>query len=290
MLAVTLPEPEILPLLSEDLSISLINGPNLCVVAGPVDAMAAFEKMLNEKGVICRHVQNAHAFHSRMLNPIVEAFEAEVRKVPLNAPQIPFISNVTGTWISSAEATDPAYWARHANHSARFTDALHHMWQLKNAILLEAGPGRTLGVLAMQHPDRNNARNPVPFLPCGIIMKISRTLSFYGTASESCGCREWRSTGKTFTRVDSGAEYRCRLILLKGRNTGWKWCQYRMRPLKHGKRNYPFIRTRIFLDGFTCLPGNAFCRRPLALMKCPRGRLMGEHGFSTRMTVVSPRN
>jgi len=161
MLAVTLPEHEILPLLSEDLSISLINGPNLCVVAGPVEAMAAFEKMLNEKGVICRHVQNAHAFHSRMLNPIVKAFEAEVRKVTLNAPKIPFISNVTGTWISDAEATDPAYWARHANHSARFSDALHHMWQFQNGILLEAGPGRTLGVLAMQHPDRNKAGNPV---------------------------------------------------------------------------------------------------------------------------------
>src|SRR5207248_9298072 len=68
---------------------------------------------------------------------------------------------LTGTWISRAEATDPAYWARHATHSARFSDALHHMWRLKNSILLEAGPGRTLGVLAMQHPDRNNADNPV---------------------------------------------------------------------------------------------------------------------------------
>ena len=161
MLAVTLPEHDLLPLLGESLSIALINGPTLCVVAGPVEAMAAFERLLNKKGVICRQVQNAHAFHSRMLDPIVVAFEAEVRKVPLNEPRVPFISNVTGTWITSAQATDPAYWARHANHSARFSDALHHLWQLQDSILLEAGPGQTLGVLAMQHPDRKNAGNPV---------------------------------------------------------------------------------------------------------------------------------
>ena len=157
MLAVTLPENELLPLLPEDLSISLINGPRLCVVAGPVAAVAELERMLTARSVICRHVQNTHAFHSRMLDPIVKAFQEEVSKVRLNEPTIPYISNVTGTWIARGEATDPAYWAMHVNHTARFSDALHHMWQLKNPILLEAGPGRTLGVLAMQHPDRRNA-------------------------------------------------------------------------------------------------------------------------------------
>src|SRR6059036_1379648 len=81
MLAVMLPEPELLPLLPGELSISLINGPRLCVVAGPVAAVAEFERMLNEKNVICRNVQNAHAFHSRMLDPIARTFEEEVGKV-----------------------------------------------------------------------------------------------------------------------------------------------------------------------------------------------------------------
>jgi acyl transferase domain-containing protein len=161
MLAVMLPETELLSLLPEDLSISLINGPGLCVVAGPVAAMADFEKTLNRKGIICRHVQNVHAFHSTMLDPIVRAFQAEVNKVRLNEPTIPYISNVTGAWIARGEATNSAYWTRHANHTARFSDALHQMWQLKNPILVEAGPGRTLGALAMQHPDRRNAEDPV---------------------------------------------------------------------------------------------------------------------------------
>lgn len=163
MLAVTLPESELLPLLPEDLSISLINGPSLCVVAGPIAAVAEFERMLNEKSVICRHVQNAHAFHSRMLDPIVKAFEEEVKTVQLNEPKIPYISNVTGTWITAGDATNPAYWAMHASHTARFSGALHALWQLKNPVLLEAGPGKTIGVLAMQHPDRKNGGNPTVF-------------------------------------------------------------------------------------------------------------------------------
>jgi acyl transferase domain-containing protein/acyl carrier protein len=161
MLAVTLPEEEVLPLLTRDLSISLINGPALCVVAGPSAAVADFERLLNERQIISRRVQNAHAFHSRMLSPMVSAFEEELRKVRLNEPGIPFISNVTGRWITGRDATNPSYWAMHADHTARFSDALQELWRLKNPILLEAGPGRTLGVLAMQHPGRQNAAQPV---------------------------------------------------------------------------------------------------------------------------------
>jgi len=161
MLAVTLPEKEVLPLLSGDLSISLINGPALCVVAGPIAQVAEFERLLHEKQIISRRVQNAHAFHSRMLTPIVSALEKEVRKVRLNEPAIPYISNVTGKWITARDATNPSYWAMHADHTARFSDALSELWRLRNPILLEAGPGRTLGVLAMQHPGRQDAADAV---------------------------------------------------------------------------------------------------------------------------------
>src|SRR5207245_2013931 len=114
-----------------------------------------FERTLNQKSIICRHVQNGHAFHSRMLDPVVKRFEQEVNTVPLGEPAIPYISNVTGTWITKSHAASPAYWAMHATRTARFGDALQELWKFKNPILLEAGPGRTLGVLAMQHPDRN---------------------------------------------------------------------------------------------------------------------------------------
>jgi acyl transferase domain-containing protein/NAD(P)-dependent dehydrogenase (short-subunit alcohol dehydrogenase family) len=161
MLAVTLPETELQSLLPGDLSISLINGPSLCVVAGPPAAVEEFSRTLTARGVIFRAVQNTHAFHSRLMDPVVGAFEAEVRKVQLSRPQLPFVSNVTGRWISDADATDPAYWARHLNHTARFNDALHTVWQMDAPLLLEAGPGKTLGVLANQHPDKQSTEAPL---------------------------------------------------------------------------------------------------------------------------------
>ena len=161
MLAVTLPEDELRPLLAGGLSVALINGPNLCVVAGPIGVVAELERVLNARGVICRHVQNTHAFHSRMVDPIVTAFEEEVKKVQLREPTIPYISNVSGTWSTGAEAMDSAYWARHTNQTSRLSDGLSQMWRLKNPILLEVGPGRTLGVLAMQHPGRRDAKDPI---------------------------------------------------------------------------------------------------------------------------------
>jgi acyl transferase domain-containing protein/acyl carrier protein len=160
MLSVSLPESELQPLLPADLSIALINGPNLCVVAGPPPSVEEFAKSLTARGVIHRPVQNTHAFHSRMMDPILPAYAEEMRAVRFNAPRIPFISNVTGRWITAAEATDPNYWTRHTNHTARFNDALRTVGEFKDSVLLEAGPGKTLGVLATQHPDCRNSESP----------------------------------------------------------------------------------------------------------------------------------
>ncbi len=163
MLAVVLPEAELVPLLGEELSISLINGPNLCVVAGPVQAIGDFEKMLAAKGVSTRPVRNAHAFHSRMLDPIGPQLVKRARHVQLHEPTIRYASNVTGKWISKSEATDPAYWARHASQTARFNDALHELSQFAEPILLEVGPGRTLGLLAAQQAGvKNNGITTIP--------------------------------------------------------------------------------------------------------------------------------
>lgn len=161
MLAIALPEDQVRTLLNEQLSISLINGPNLCVVAGPVQVVAELGRLLTDRGVSFRPVKNAHAFHSRMLDPIVGEYEEEIRKIRLNKPQIPYVSNVTGGWISDGEATDPVYWTTHANHTARFGDALQTMWRHTDALLVEVGPGKGLGTIALQHPARQHAADPV---------------------------------------------------------------------------------------------------------------------------------
>jgi acyl transferase domain-containing protein len=164
MLAVMLSEKELLPMLNGHLSISLINNPKLCVVSGPTSAMAEFQNQLVKQDVIFRPVRNAHTFHSRMLDPIVDPFVQEVKQVHLNAPRIPFISNVTGTWITPEQACNPHYWADQARRTARFSDALEQLWKIPDCVPLEIGPGRTLSALATQHPARPAAENPVSSL------------------------------------------------------------------------------------------------------------------------------
>jgi malonyl CoA-acyl carrier protein transacylase len=154
MLAVMQPEEELRALLPPGVFISLVNGPSHCVIAGPPEAVSAVEQALEAREIIARRVQNGHAFHTPMMEPLLASFEAEVRKVRLHEPTIPYFSNVTGDWVTAAQATDPTYWTRHVSQTARFSDGLRRLWQLGNPLLIECGPGRTLSVLAAQHPDR----------------------------------------------------------------------------------------------------------------------------------------
>lgn len=156
MLAVMLPEQELRAFLPDDLQVSLLNGPAHCVVAGAPEAASEFEKTLNARGVIYRRVQNGHAFHTRQMEQIFGPFRTELQTVRLRAPTIPYLSNVTGDWITPQQATDPEYWLQHASRTARFSDALGRLWQLDNPIPVECGPARTLSVLAAQHPDRKS--------------------------------------------------------------------------------------------------------------------------------------
>lgn len=150
MLAVSLPEAELIALLDEKLSLAASNAPDLCVVSGTHEAIDAFEDKLFAKTIDYRRLHTSHAFHSPMMDSILEPFTEEVKKVKLNPPQIPFVSNVTGTWITTEEATDPSYWARHLRSSVRFSSGITQLLQ-SNRILLEVGPGRTLCTFAKKH-------------------------------------------------------------------------------------------------------------------------------------------
>jgi len=161
MLAVPLSEEEVQPFLGEELSLSAINGPSLCILAGPTEAVAELESSLMEQGVACRHVQTSHAFHSRMLDPILEPLTQLVKILDLKLPTIPYVSNLTGTWITAEQATDPSYWAKHTRHSVRFADGIQELWKEPAWVLLEVGPGRTLGTLAIQHSASHNAAERV---------------------------------------------------------------------------------------------------------------------------------
>lgn len=151
MLSVRLPEAEIRPLLNGSLSIAALNAPSLTVVSGPNDDIAALESALESRGVAVRRLHTSHAFHSGMMDPIIRPFTDFVRKVKLNAPAIPYLSCVTGAWITTGQATDPAYWATHFRQPVRFSEAIAALRNDPAGILLEVGPGTTLQTLARQH-------------------------------------------------------------------------------------------------------------------------------------------
>ncbi|MBW4617792.1 MAG: SDR family NAD(P)-dependent oxidoreductase [Cyanosarcina radialis HA8281-LM2] len=130
------------------LSIAAINAPNSCVVSGTEEAIALFQEELSSQGISCRRLHTSHAFHSPMMDGILAAFREEVKKIKLHSPSIPFISNLTGTWITAAQATDPNYWAQHLRQTVRFSAGISQLLEDPNRILLEVGPGNTLCTLA----------------------------------------------------------------------------------------------------------------------------------------------
>ncbi len=136
----------------QGLSIAAVNAPALTVVSGPPAAVEALEDALSQQGVIARRLKTSRAFHSPLMDAARAAFEAEVRRVPRKPPAIPIVSNVTGTWLTDAEAQDPAYWARQLREPVRFSEGLRRVRGDRSTILLEIGPGRTLGTLARQQP------------------------------------------------------------------------------------------------------------------------------------------
>jgi acyl transferase domain-containing protein/acyl carrier protein len=141
-----------------DLEIATVNSVKDCVVAGEIEKVVQFQTILEEKEIACRRLQTSHAFHSKMMAPILRPFIAKVAQVQCNAPTIPFVSNVTGTWITKEEATNPEYYAKHLRSCVRFADGVTNFFDQTDQILLEVGPGHTLSTLAKRHPHKSDAQ------------------------------------------------------------------------------------------------------------------------------------
>ncbi|HEV2992739.1 MAG TPA: condensation domain-containing protein [Candidatus Angelobacter sp.] len=152
MLAVPLPEKDLLNFIGSNSSVAAVNGPSLSVVAGPTAAIEALQRELKNQGIDSRRVQSTHAFHSRMMEPIAAQFTEMMRQFQLSPPKIPYLSNVTGDWITGEQATSPEFWAKHLYSTVRFGDIVTNVCDDGARILLEVGPGQTLCSLTLQHP------------------------------------------------------------------------------------------------------------------------------------------
>lgn len=152
MVAVMLSEAAIQPYLSEQVSLAAINSPQTCVLAGPSSEIERLEALWSEQDIASRRVETTHAFHSTMLDQARKKLTMLAQTLTLNPPAIAYLSNVTGTWITAEQATDPAYWARHMCQTVRFADGAERLLQDTEHVLLEVGLGQSLGSFVKQHP------------------------------------------------------------------------------------------------------------------------------------------
>ena len=169
MLAVSLSEAGLTPWLTNEpasgLALAAVNGAEQCVVSGPTGAILALKEKLAGQRIASQRLETSHAFHSSALDPVLDAFVELVAKKKRRAPRIPIVSNVTGTWLTEAEATDPHYWGRHFRQTVRFYDGIKLLQSDAESCLLEVGPGETLASFARQNVGPEARARIVPSLP-----------------------------------------------------------------------------------------------------------------------------
>lgn len=151
MLSVRVSADEIASQLPMEVSIAAINGPKLCVVAGPHHSIEQLQKKWEAENIICKGLHTSHAFHSPMMDPVIEPFKEIVKTIKLNAPSVPVMSTVTNQWITAEEAVNPEYWANHLRATVKFAGGIKECWkQNPGLIFLELGPRNTATTLARQ--------------------------------------------------------------------------------------------------------------------------------------------
>ncbi|MDY7228257.1 amino acid adenylation domain-containing protein [Hyalangium sp. s54d21] len=158
MLSVPLPEEALSAKWAQEVSIAAINGPAHCVVAGRKEAIDRLEAKLRLGGIETQRLWLAGASHSPLVEPFAARLTERAASMKLQAPVTPLVSNLTGTWMSPADARDPSYWARHLRGTVRFADGLSTLLAMPAPVLIEVGPGKVLASLARLHAQTGQAR------------------------------------------------------------------------------------------------------------------------------------
>lgn len=208
MLSVRLPAKELLDRIPEGLDLAAVNGPSLCVVAGPREELAAFASTLEKDEVVTRELHTSHAFHSRMMDPVIDRFAACFDGFELREPSIPILSTVTNEWLTAKEATDPHYWAKHLRETVRFHEAIVRRGEdATDQIFLEVGPGQTLTGLARQSVNRKDGHFAV-----ATCRHVKEEGSDHAQALESLG-KLWTAGVEVDWEAFYGHETRKRIVL-----------------------------------------------------------------------------
>lgn len=149
MMAVSINEAALLPLLPENISIAVINNSKSCVVSGTAADIEQFKLSLDALGYHCRVLRISYGSHSALMEPVLEEFREACAAVKMQEPSMPFISNRTGRFAGK-EVRTAEYWVRHLREAVRFNDGIKELSAFNNCIFIEVGPGNSLFTLANQ--------------------------------------------------------------------------------------------------------------------------------------------
>lgn len=157
MLEVQLSQNELTALLDHTLSIAAVNTPSSCVVSGPIDSIQSLEQLLAEQGTVQQPPDTFFDFHSNTFDNIADPFSQVLESINLHSPQIPFLSNVTGNWITTESATNSAYWQEQMLSTIQFSRGMTALLKDSSRTYVEVGPGNRLCNLLHQHCSKQEA-------------------------------------------------------------------------------------------------------------------------------------
>ncbi len=202
MLTVATSQDRIAEYLGPDLSCAAVNSPTTVVVAGTEAAIAELEQRLEAAEIAARRVPTTRAMHSHLLNPLRERLIELFDGVELRAPRIPFVSNLTGDWISDDQARDPQYWAEHMCATVSFADGVDTLAGSDPCVLVDLGAGH-LASLASQTLMQAGGTAALPTLRGSSVrepdqMIVARTLGRLWAAGVDV---EWTRAGSAGTTL-----------------------------------------------------------------------------------------
>ncbi len=152
MLAVSAPVSLLADVMAEDCELAAVNTGQACVLSGSRERLQLVADVLESRGIGSRWLAARHAFHSMAMEPMLAEFREQVRRAAPRPPTQPIVSNVTGSYLTAAEACDPEYWALQVRRTVRFADGIATLCGTDNYHFLEVGPGQVLSGMVRQIP------------------------------------------------------------------------------------------------------------------------------------------